>query len=719
MSATTHPGGRDLDRAIAELADDLPGPLSALANVAYNYQWSWTPGGDELFASMDPQRWRRCGGNPVQFIREMGRQRLDQLAADAGFATRLDELVARVDLRRPVERSVAAGLDLDEDHPIAFLCSEYAVHASLPIYSGGLGALAGDILKEASDLGLDMVGVGLMYRSGYFHQRIDTSGWQHEYWTDTNPENLPAVIVTDDCGAPLRFSVPIDDEDVVGQVWRVDVGRVPLYLLDTDLPENGPVGRWITSRLYEGNRSIRLAQYAVLGVGGVRALRAMGVDPAVYHLNEGHAALCAFERFAEARRSGLDHDAAWQRVRSATVFTTHTPVAAGNETYSAEEILSVLGSLATSSGIDDEEFLARGRIHPEDRSEPSGMTPLAIRSARSVNGVSRRHGEVARSMWQPLFAPTPTEEVPISHVTNGVHAPSWICPPMRGLLDRHLGAEWPARASDPATWEPVARIPDDELWAARTRARTDMIDWVRERAINDRLRRGEGLGYAEAVERTLDPDVLTVGFARRLATYKRLHLVIADAERAIRLLSGDRPIQFLFAGRAHPQDDEAKRIVQTMFSLKGADGVAGRVAFLEDYDLTVARWLVAGCDVWGNLPRPPLEASGTSGMKAGLNGVLNVSVLDGWWPEAYDGTNGWAISGEVDADTAAQDRRHTSALFDLLEREVVPWFHERDADGLPNRWLAMVRRSLQTIGPRFCATRMVNDYVTGIYPPRL
>lgn len=714
---TIYPGQRDVDRAVTDLAEDLPGPLSPLAALAFDYRWSWTPGGNDLFAEMDPQRWRRCGANPIQMLREISRRRLDELASDHGFTARLDDLVTRLDAARPASPMTVEGLDVDERHPIAFLCSEFAVHGSLPIYSGGLGALAGDILKEASDLGLGLVGVGLMYRSGYFHQRIDTSGWQHEYWTDTNPENLPAVIVTDDDGAPLRVSVPIDDEDIAVQVWRVDVGGVPLYLLDTDVADNGPVARWVTSRLYEGNRAIRLAQYAVLGVGGVRALRAMGMEPAVHHLNEGHAALSAFEILADGLRSGLDREAAWERVRSLTVFTTHTPVPAGNETYSADEILPVLGRLAAATGISDDEFLDLGRVHPGDASEPSGMTTLAIRSASSVNGVSRRHGEVARAMWQPLFGDCAVDDVPITSVTNGVHAPTWICAPMRELLDRHLGEGWTTRAADPRTWEPVAGIPDDELWEARTQARTGMIDWVRERAINDRLRRGEGLGYAEAVERTLDPDVLTVGFARRLATYKRLHLVIADAERAIRLLSGDRPLQFLFAGRAHPQDDEAKHIVQTMFTLKGSEGVAGRVAFLEDYDLTVARWLVAGCDVWGNLPRPPLEASGTSGMKAGLNGVLNLSVLDGWWPEAYDGTNGWAISGEVDPDHGAQDHRHAMQLFDLLEGEVVPGFYDRDRNGIPTGWMDMVRRSIQTIGPKFSATRMIEDYAGRIYPP--
>jgi len=709
-------GQHDVDRVVLDLANALPDTLRPLATVAFNYRWSWTPGGSELFASIDAERWRRCRANPVRLLREISRDRLTELADDPSFMSRLADLSARMAADQAAVAREVDGLGADAEHPIAFMCSEFAVHSSLPIYSGGLGVLAGDVLKEASDLGLPLVGVGLMYRSGYFHQRLDISGWQHEYWTDTNPETLPAALVTDDSGQPITIVIPIDDEDLTARIWRLDVGRVPLYLLDTDVPGNSPVGRWATSRLYEGNRSIRLAQYAVLGIGGVRALRAMGLDPAVFHFNEGHPALAAFELLAEGLASGLDRSAAWDRVRAKVVFTTHTPVPAGNEYYSPEEILEVLSPIAQLTG-DTEEFLSVGRFDPQNRDEWSGMTPLAIRSASSVNGVSRRHGEVARSMWQPLFRGRDVDEVPITHVTNGVHGPTWLCTPMRELLDEYLGPQWVTRAADPATWDAVDAIGDQELWDVRVAARTAMIELVRTVATTDRLRRGEGLPYSEAADRTLDPNVLTIGFARRLATYKRLHLVVAEPERAIRLLSGDHPVQFLFAGRAHPQDEEAKQIVQTMFRLKGAQGVSGRVAFLEDYEMSLARPLVAGCDVWVNLPRPPMEASGTSGMKAGVNGGLNLSVLDGWWPEAYDGTNGWGIDGEVDADTEAQDRRHAGQLFELLEREVVPLFHDRDAHGLPTRWLAMVRQSLKTIGPQFSATRMVHDYARTVWAP--
>lgn len=708
-----YPGQRDVDAAVEDLAARLPDELRVLSALSYDYRWSWTPDGPAVFASLDEERWRRSGENPVQLLRELDAARLEQAARDGSLVERVDRLVEAVVSEPPPASATVRGRSLDPAHPIAFMCSEFGVHQSLPIYSGGLGVLAGDILKEASDRGVPMVGVGLMYRSGYFHQRLDTSGWQHEYWIDTNPEHLPAVVVTGPDGGALRGEVEIDSEVVAFRIWRVDVGNVPLYLLDTDIPGNSPVGRWVTSRLYEGNRSIRLAQYGVLGVGGVRALTAMGLDPAVFHLNEGHPALAAFE----LARSRGEVATTTESARSKLVFTTHTPVAAGNETYSREEIQPVLGAIAENSvGLD--EFLTVGRVHPDDRTEPSGMSALAIRSACSVNAVSRRHGEVARSMWQPMFENRRVDDVPITHVTNGVHVPTWMAPPMRDLLDRHLGSEWIHHADDTDVWAGVAGIPDMDLWTARVEARRSLISAVRERATTDRLRRGEGLPYAEAVEHTLDPEVLTIGFARRLATYKRLHLVTLDAARALRMLSGDRPVQFLFAGRAHPQDDAAKHIVQQMFALKGEAEVAGRVAFLEDYDLTLAPKVVAGCDLWVNLPRPPLEASGTSGMKAAINGSLNLSVLDGWWPEAYDTTNGWAIDGTVDADHDAQDRRDSAAVFDLLEQEIVPMFHRRDEMGVPTEWTRMVRRSLMTIGPRFSAARMLRDYLDGVYSVR-
>jgi starch phosphorylase len=708
------PGDHDIERAVVELETCLPEPLRSLARVAYDYRWSWTVDGAALFETLDPERWRRTGHNPRRLLTETPRAMLARAAEDAGFVGWVDRIAAELAADRA--RPWLAGA-VSPAHPVAFCCSEFGVHGSLPIYSGGLGVLAGDILKEASDLALPMVGVGLMYRTGYFHQRIDVTGYQHEYWLDADPERLPCVKVTRADGRPVHVEVPVNGENVMAQVWRVDVGRVPLYLLDTDLPVNSQVGRWITSRLYESNRAIRLAQYAVLGVGGVRALQALGLVPGVYHFNEGHPALGVFELLAQVQAQtpvGSAQDEVWQRVRSQVVFTTHTPVPAGNETYQRAEVLGMLGRIADAVG-DRERFLAMGRIDPSNPEQPLSMTVLALRASRQANAVSARHGQVARTMWQPLFAGRAVAEVPITHITNGVHVPTWLHGPMRTLLDRYLGDGWLTRAEQPATWAPVQDIPAAELWAARCAARRQLVEMIARRATSDRLSRGEPLDYAEAPSSGFDPDRLTLGFARRLATYKRLHLVALLPERALALIGGERPVQFVFAGKAHPADTAAKEVVRQVFTLKKAPGVAGRAAFLEDYDIPLAGHLVAGCDVWINVPRPPNEASGTSGMKSCLGGGLQLSVLDGWWAEAYDGSNGWALNGDVVDDTQVQDQHDARALFDLLEQVVVPMFHERDASGVPQRWVAMMRRSLLTNGPRFSATRMLREYAETVY----
>jgi len=705
-------GDRDLEAAAASLARRLPDALAPLAAVAYDLRWTWAPDGPGVFAAIDPHRWERFDGHAVRLLTETPEADLERAAADGELVERaaaLAELVA-AERRRPARPGAVS-----DEAPVAFLCAEFGIHGSVPIYSGGLGVLAGDILKSASDLAVPMVGVGLLYRVGYFHQRVDRAGMQHEYWTDTQPELGPAVVVTGDDGRPLTVTVPVDDTELVVRVWRADVGRVPLYLLDTDVEDNDPVGRWVTARLYEHNRDIRLAQYAVLGVGAGRALAAAGIEPAVHHLNEGHPSLLAAELVARARAQGASTDEAWSRARDRLVVTTHTPVPAGNETYPSEVFLGVLGPVGDLSG-DRFDLVRRARVDPADEDAEPGLSALALRTARAANAVSRRHGEVARAMWQPLFRAPTAAEVPITHVTNGVHVATWAQGPVRALLDRHLGGGWTERAHEPATWEPVDAIPDAEVWAAREEARARFVTWLARRATTDRLRRGEETGYVRAAGTGFTPERLTIGFARRLAYYKRLYLLSLRPERALALLHGDRAVQFAFAGKAHPADDRAKVILADLFRLKDAPEVGRRVAFVEDYDLTVAPTIVGGCDVWINVPRPPEEASGTSGMKAALNGALNLSVLDGWWAEAHDGTNGWAIDGEVDEDEAAGDERHADALFDLLEQEVVPAFHDRDDDGVPHRWVAMIKASLRTNGPRYAASRMVLDYAERIYP---
>jgi starch phosphorylase len=616
-------------------------------------------------------------------------------------------------LTRDLERPPASGID--PAHPVAFLCAEYGVHVSLPVYSGGLGALAGDLLKEASDRAVPMVAVGLMYRKGYFRQRIDAAGWQHEYWIDTDPQRLPAARVTTGDGSPLTIEIPIYDTPVLAYVWRVDVGRVPLFLLDTDLSRNGPVERWITGRLYEADPTTRLAQYVLLGAGGIRALRELGIEPGVIHLNEGHAALAPLALAAGEPSNGGGPEVILDRARGRTVFTTHTPVPAGNDCYPAEQVGRAIGGLARELGLEESHVIALGRTNPDDPAEPFGVTQAALRLSRAANGVSRRHGEVSRRMWSPLWPARSDDESPIGHVTNGVHVPTWIGAPMRELLDRYLGTDWLERVGEPEAWDAVDQIPDEELWRVRERQRRDLVDFVRRRSTHDRLLRGDVHEYVDAAARAFDEHVLTIGFARRVATYKRLELLIRDPEWTVSLLGGERPVQVVLAGKAHPRDEEAKHSLQRLFGLKAARVVGERVAYLDDYDLATGAALVRGCDVWLNLPRPPLEASGTSGMKSAFNGGLQLSVLDGWWAEAYDGTNGWALPGEANDDPQAQDERDTEVLHTVLDEQVVPTFYERDERDLPTAWVQRIKASLRSLGPRFCAARMLREYVDGPY----
>ena len=708
--ATDHDGRRDIQRAAEDLAGRLPAALAPLARLAYNYRWSWLPHGPELFASVDPARFELCLQNPVRLLQEASARALARAADDEQLldrANRLEALVAADMNRRPAESP------FDDAHPVAFLCAEYAVHVSLPVYSGGLGALAGDLLKEASDAAVPLVAVGLMYRKGYFRQRVDASGWQQEYWLDTDPERLPAALVTDDGDEPVTVTVPIGAADVAARIWRVQVGRVPLFLLDTDCPQNAPLDRWITGRLYDGDPETRLAQYALLGVGGVRALRALGYEPGVIHLNEGHAALAPLELARDGNGDSLDD--ALARARDRTVFTTHTPVPAGNDSYPPDQVEHVVGRLAVQLGCTAAELVALGRDQADDPWSPFGVTQAALRMSRASNAVSRRHGEVAREMWHWLWPDASTDQVPIGHVTNGVHVPTWIGSAMRELLDRQLGAGWIAHAADPATWAAADSIPAHELWSARGRQRAGLVGFVARRSVADRLLRGDLREYVDLAARAFDPDVMTIGFARRVATYKRLDLLTRDPEWTLSLLAGDRPVQVVLAGKAHPRDVEAKRVLQSLFGLKAARIVGERVVFLDDYDLNSAAWLVRGCDVWLNLPRPPLEASGTSGMKSAFNGGLQLSVLDGWWAEAYDGSNGWAIPGEVDSNHHAQDERDAAALHHLIADDVVPAFYERDESGVPSRWIELIRASLKTLGPMFSASRMLAQYVDGPY----
>lgn len=709
-------GGRDIEQAVTELGERLPARLQPLAGIAFNYRWSWLPDGEALFRDVDPPLWARSQGNPRAMIEMTPPRRLRQLAADRAYRRRVAAVARAVEADRRQPPSLPG---VAPQRPVAYFCSEFAVHCSLPLYGGGLGVLAGDVLKQASDLGLPLVGVGLLYRDGYFHQRLDAGGWQHEWWSATDFERLPAVLVTGPDREPLTVAVVMRGRTVRIQVWRIDVGRVPLYLLDTDRPDNDPIDRWITARLYIGDRHTRLAQYGVLGVGGVRALAALGITPSLVHLNEGHAALASFERLRARLLAGESPEPARAAVRGQTVFTTHTPVAAGNEWYSFDEVEPVLGHLR--EGLDQHQpfFYGLCRANPDNPQEAVAITPLALRTSAAAIGVSRRHGEVARQMWRGLWPDRPVEQVPIGHVTNGVHAPTWMAPPMQALLDRYLRPDWRRHVADPVTWAALAAVPDEALWAVRRALRQTLVEYARVRSVRMRLARGESADYVAAAARVFDSDVLTVGFARRVATYKRLHLLIRQLDRGLRLLADTmRPVQVVIAGKAHPQDEEAKQTLRAVMALRGAPQVSSHIVFLEDYDLDMARVLVAGADLWVNLPRPPFEASGTSGMKVVLNGGLNLSVLDGWWIEGHDGDVGWAIA-TPEGDATAQDDHDAAALYDLLERQVVPLFYDRSPAGLPLGWLARVRASMQRLIPRFNTDRMLREYATVLYgaPP--
>jgi starch phosphorylase len=672
----------DEARRVARLERGLHPGLRKLAPLAYNYAWSWH-GGDDVFARIDPTAWRAAGENPVRFLASLPDDRQEAATADPAVTEAIDRLAGAVADR------------LEEpppgEPPVAFFCAEYGVHRSLPVYSGGLGVLAGDILKEASDQRLSFVAVGLFYRRGYFRQRVDRSGWQQESWPEQGPGELPVALVEDADGSPLSGSVELFGRPVAYRVWRVQVGLVPLLLLDADLPENDIVARWTTARLYDANPEVRLAQYGLLGLGGGRTLQALGIDPAVIHLNEGHPALAPL---------------ALAGARERVVFTTHTPVAAGNETYPEDVFARAFGGAAERLGIGRDGLLAMAASqdgHP-------GMSALAMRLSRRRNAVSRLHGQTANAIWAPLLP-----ELRIDHVTNGAHLATFIADPLRELFDRHLGDGWRTTPDDASAWAAVSDIPNAELWAARCEARAAMIDYTRRKAAADRLLRSEGLRDVEAAA-AFDPEALTLGFARRVASYKRLDVLFADPGRLAGILHGERACQLLVAGKAHPDDAEGKHVLQRVLGSRAAvDGAGDRFAFLDDYNLSLGRELVRGCDVWINLPRPPLEASGTSGMKAAFNGALQLSVLDGWWAEAYDGENGWAIDARTEGHVADADATDAERLYTLLEREVVPMFYERDAAGVPNRWCELVKRSLATCAPRFTATRMLKDYRARMY----
>ncbi|MGQ0722566.1 MAG: alpha-glucan family phosphorylase [Candidatus Eiseniibacteriota bacterium] len=698
----------------------LPAALEPLRELAWNARFSWDPATQDLFRMMDPNLWEACGKNPVLFLGTIPQERLDRCAQDDAVLANLERVWKDFAGYKNRESSWFAKKTGSLDSPrIAYFSAEFGLAGCLPIYSGGLGVLAGDHLKSASDLGLPLVGVGLLYQRGYFRQYVNSDGWQQESYPENDFHNLPVAPARNRDGAELVLELPLRGKTLRVKVWRCEVGRVPLLLLDTNLPDNDPSQRTITFDLYGGDSDTRLQQEFVLGVGGLRALEALGLEPDICHMNEGHSAFLAFERIRRLmQREGLSFAEARVLQAATTVFTTHTPVKAAIDLFDAGQVESVLGEWRRAFGLSPQDFMALGR----ERREENGafnMAVFALRMADAANGVSRLHGRVSRRMWSHLWPGVPEDEVPISSITNGVHSQTWVSREMRELLDRYLGPRWCRDPDDGAVWEGVEKIPVEALWRTHEAQKHRLVSYVR-----DHLRRRLQDSNATAVEiaatgDVLDAQALTIGFARRFAPYKRATLLLRDPERLIALLSdAKRPVQIVIAGKSHPKDDAGKKLIQEIVQFSRRPEIRGRMVFVENYEMDVAINLLNGVDVWLNNPRRPLEASGTSGMKASLNGAINLSVPDGWWDEAAGRHLGWSIgAGEEYEDPETQDGIESGALYDLLEHEIVPLFFDRGKDGLPRGWIRMMKEGMKGIGPVFNTHRMVAEYAERYYRP--
>ena len=700
----------------------LPDALGVLMSIATNLRWSWDERAVELFRWVDNEAWEQAEHDPVRMLGLVSKSRFEQLADDGPFMSFLAGVAEDLERYLDEPRWYQSLKSKDLPKQIAYFSPEFGVSEALPIYSGGLGVLAGDHLKAASDLGIPLVAVGLLYRQGYFRQQLNADGWQQENYPALDPHGMPLTLLPAEDGSPLKIEVDLAGSRCVAQLWRASVGRVPLLLMDTDVEENEPEERGVTDRLYAGGGEHRLRQEIVLGIGGVRALRAAGYEPDVFHSNEGHAGFLGLERIRElVQTHDLGFWDALEAVRAGTVFTTHTPVPAGIDVYESDLMERYFDSFAKECNATFAELSSLGQTETEGRSDAEeprfNMAVMGFRLAARSNAVSKLHGEVSRLIFSELWPGVPAEEGPIESITNGVHASTWLGSEITEVLDRRLSPGW-AETGD-GRWDRIHEVPDAELWRARERARERLVYFVRARVKAQVLARGSNEAEASWTDEIFDPGVLTVGFARRFAQYKRGTLLLSDVERLKRLLlSGDRPIQVVLAGKAHPLDDGGKEMIQELFHFAADPEVRLRFAFIEDYDMEVGRVLSQGSDVWLNNPRRPLEACGTSGMKAALNGALNCSVLDGWWDECYDGNNGWAIgTRESFAETADQDRVEASALYDLLEREVVPRFYDRPEGPIPRRWVERMKHSIASLGSFVTADRMVRDYVQELYIP--
>jgi starch phosphorylase len=690
-------------------------------SLAQNLWWCWHPEVANIFRDIDPIRWRQLDHNPIALLREFTAERLSIRASEMVLHSRVNYAFRRLQEYLDGQNTWAATqAGVLGAKPVAYFSAEFGLHESIPIYSGGLGVLSGDHIKSASGLGVPLIGIGLYYTQGYFKQHLDEDGYQREEYIETKVENLPIVPALGADGLPITVTIETRNGRLMAKVWLMNVGRIKLYLLDCNVEGNKPEDRELTSRLYGGDERTRIRQELVLGVGGVKALRSLGIYPGVYHLNEGHSAFAALEVMRERMHDdGQTFDNALREVARSTVFTTHTPVPAGHDRFDALMIEEHLGPLRDQLGISADHLMSLGRVHPDDHTETFCMTVLALKLSRRANAVSQLHGHISRRMWQPLWPDRTEEEIPIGHITNGVHIQSWLAWQMQQLYDRHFPAGWQSRMGEPEVWQYIHSVDPGELWETHNAMKNLLISFVRRRVSRQSRRRGEADDIIEAARNLLDPNVLTIGFGRRFATYKRANLLVTQVDRIAELLSSSsRPIQIVYAGKAHPKDEPGKRFIQEIANLRHDSVFKGKIAFIEDYDINVCRHLIQGVDVWLNNPRRPLEASGTSGQKVVLNGGLNCSILDGWWAEAYDGRNGFAIGkGYSHSNDAITDKRDAEYLYHVIENEVIPTFYERDRDGLPRKWIKMMMNSISTLAWRFSAHRMVMDHTRHAYVP--
>jgi starch phosphorylase len=694
------------------LEERLPAKIARLSELAHNLWWSWNPEARALFKNLDLTLWRNTHHNPVRMLQEISQEQFDAKAIDALFFRHYSKVMIALD------REMANGdgwfkqtYPGKEDLLVAYFSAEFGLHSSLPIYSGGLGILSGDHTKEASDLGIPLVGVGFMYPQGYFRQRIPSHGWQEAVYEQLDMNSAPVVPVTNEDGEEFKVAVSMGDREVYAKIWKVQVGRIPLYLLDTDVDENDPWDRELSARLYSGDSEQRIRQEMMLGIGGVRALRKLNIDPTMWHMNEGHSAFLILECVRELVRSGSSYEEALAEIRQRTLFTTHTPVPAGHDAFPFHMVEQNFAGYWDEIGLNREQFLDLGR-HEEEWGTSFNMTVLALRMSGQANGVSELHGQVSRTMWQGVWPDKEIGEVPIMSVTNGIHVPTWTPPELGQLFNKYLGPDWLSHHDEPALWERINDIPDAELWQLHSELKRKMLRYLGELA-RERWVAGQSDPTQVLTSGTLlDPDALTIGFARRFATYKRATLIFRDVDRLQRILLDEhRPVQLLFAGKAHPADDPGKLLIQTVYNMAKHNNFGGRIAFVEDYNMHMARSLVQGVDVWLNTPRRPREASGTSGQKAALNGIPNLSILDGWWVEGYNGANGWAIGKENDYTTQDErDAADATSLYQLIEDEVVPAYYHRDLDGVPRDWVDIMRESIRSNAPKFSSRRMLKEY---------